>query len=176
MIDDLMKDEYDQYLEEHISGVKNAFDWLLENLPELFEGYDSDYIGSIVSKHDESKYSDEEYFAYCEYFYGDEKVDEVQEEFDAAWLHHQHNNPHHWQHWLLREDDGANKALEIPYEYIIEMISDWWSFSWKKNNLYEIFNWFENNTEKIILHNTSRKTVEDIMNKIKIKLDELNGK
>lgn len=176
MIDDLMRDEYDQYLEEHISGVKNAFNWLLENLPELFEGYDADYIGSIVVKHDESKYSDEEYFAYCEYFYGDEKNDEVLTDFDFAWLHHQHNNPHHWQYWLLREDDGDTKALEMPYECILEMISDWWSFSWKKNDLYEIFNWFDDNIEKIILHDNSRKTVEDIMSKIKSKLDENNGK
>src|SRR5688572_29402107 len=34
--------------------------------------------------------------------------------FDKAWLHHQHRNPHHWQHWLLREDDGDLKTLPMP--------------------------------------------------------------
>lgn len=177
MIDDEMRDSYDSYLDEHIGGVKKAFDWLYHNLPELFNNYDADYIGSIISQHDQSKYDDEEYFAYCEYFYGDNKNSkEVLSDFDFAWLHHQHNNPHHWQHWLLREDDGDNKALEMPYEYILEMICDWWSFSWKKNDLYEIFNWFDNNTEKILLHENTRKTVDDIMSKIKVKLEEVKGK
>ena len=175
MIDDSMRDDYDQYLEEHISGVKNVFNWLLENLPELFKDYDSDYIGTIIARHDESKYDDEEYFAYCEYFYGDDKDAQTLSDFDFAWLHHQHNNPHHWQHWLLREDDGDHKALEMPFEYIVEMISDWWSFSWKKNNLYEIFNWYDNNSEKIILNDNTQKVVADIMSKIKLKLDESNG-
>lgn len=176
MIDDGMRDSYDMYLEEHIDGVNKSFNWLYEKLPEIFDGYDADYIGSIVANHDKSKYDDEEYFAYCEYFYGNEKDSkEVLEDFDYAWLHHQHNNPHHWQYWLLREDDGHNKALEMPYEYIVEMICDWWSFSWKKGDLFEIFNWFDNNTEKILLHENSRKTVDDIMSKIKTKLEELDG-
>ena len=103
-----MKTKYNEYLTNHISAVKTAFDWLLEYLPAIFEGYDADYVGShFIKTHDRSKYSEEEYDAYCEYFYGDEKTDEVKEDFDKAWLHHQHNNPHHWQHWLLQKDEDV---------------------------------------------------------------------
>ena len=174
MINDEARDLYEQYLEQHIDNVSKGFGWLYENLPEIFDGYDADYIGSIVTKHDTSKYDDEEYFAYCEYFYG-EKTAEVELEFDYAWLHHQHNNPHHWQHWLLREDDGSIKALKMPYEYVVEMIVDWWAFSWKNNNLYEIFQWYADNTEKQQFHEETKIQVEDILNRIKNKLDELNG-
>lgn len=176
MIDDEMRDLYDDYLEQHIANVAVGFNWLYKNLPEIFEGYDADYIGSIVAQHDESKYEDEEYFAYAEYFYGnDKKSKEVLEEFDRAWLHHQHSNPHHWQHWLLREDDGSMKALEMPYEYVIEMIADWWAFSWKNNNLFEIFSWYENNTEKHLFHPNTKSQVEDILSKLKQKLEETDG-
>lgn len=173
---DEMKENYDNYLESHISNVKKGFNWLYKNLPELFDGYDSDYIGSIIANHDASKYDTIEYFPYCEYFYGDNKnSEETLINFDYAWLHHQHCNPHHWQHWLLREDEGNIKALEMPYEYVLEMIADWWAFSWKENNLFEIFNWYENNTEKHQFHPDTKAKVEEILNKLKQKLEETNG-
>lgn len=173
MIDDIMRDAYDEYLDKHINAVRTAFDWICVNLPELVKDYDADVLGELISAHDCSKWDDEEYFAYCEYFYG-EKTPEVELEFDYAWLHHQHNNPHHWQHWLLREDDGGMKALAMPYKYILEMICDWWAFSWNKNDLFEIFNWYDNNTEKHLFHNDTKKTVEDILSKLKDKLTDMN--
>lgn len=166
-----MMSKYDLYLNEHISGVVNAFDWMVDNLPELFSEYDSDYLGELVSMHDSSKYSEEEYLPYCAYFYG-EQTDFVKDEFNKAWLHHQHENPHHWQHWLLREDDGNFIAIEMPYQYIVEMICDWWSFSWSKGNLYEIFDWYEKNKEKQLLNEKTLIIVESILEKIKNKLDE----
>ena len=174
--DDEMRDQYDKYLDEHISNVKRGFDWLYTNLPELFQEYDADHLGNIITNHDDSKYDTEEYYPYCEYFYGHNRnSSETLEDFDYAWLHHQHNNPHHWQHWLLREDDGNMKALKMPYEYVIEMICDWWAFSWKKDNLYEIFDWYKDNTKKHLFHEETKKQVEDILEKLKTKLDELNG-
>ena len=152
---------------------------MLINIPQLFKDYDSDYITNIlisqINKHDESKYSPEEYDAYAEYFYGeDNDNEETLEEFNRAWLHHQHNNPHHWQHWLLREDDGNIIALEMPFEYACEMIADWWAFSWKKNNLYEIFDWYEKNSEKQVLNANTKELIEKILGMIKNKLDELH--
>ena len=173
MITNTMRSDYDDYLTKHISNVNLGFNWMLMNLPELFEGYDSDYLGSIISNHDKSKYTPEEYDAYCEYFYG-EQTAQVKEAFDLAWLHHQHNNPHHWQHWLLREDDGDSKALEMPYEYILEMVADHWSFSWKVDNLYEIFNWYGKNKSKMLLHKNTKKIYEDILDKLEKKLDEVH--
>ena len=59
----------------------------------------------------------------------------------------------------------------MPYNYIIEMICDWWAFSWKSGNLYEIFDWYDKHKEYMILHNSTRKSVEYILNRIKEKLD-----
>lgn len=172
MKSDSMRDQYDSYLSNHINNVKKGLDWMIENIPEIFK-IDPISLSMIISHHDESKYSDEEYFAYCEYFYG-EKTPEVEDEFDLAWLHHQHNNPHHWQHWLLREDDGDMKALEMPEIYIIEMVCDHWAFSWAKNDLYEIFNWYKENKPKMLLHPNTQQRYEEILDKLKTKLDEGN--
>lgn len=162
--DTLMK--YYDYLESHIAGVNKALDWLIKNIPSICSEYDEDELKDLILAHDKSKYSEEELHAYANYFYGN-KTAEVKENFDYAWLHHQHNNPHHWQYWLLQNDEDGLKILEMPQIYMIEMICDWWAFSWVKNDLSEIFTWYDKNKKKIKLHEKSRKFVEDTLDKIK---------
>lgn len=58
----------------------------------------------------------------------------------------------------------------MPYDYIIEMICDWWSFSWQSGNLYEIFKWYEEHSKYIKLAQTTKITVEYILDNMKKKL------
>ena len=60
----------------------------------------------------------------------------------------------------------------MPYNYIIEMICDWWSFSWRTGKLDEIFNWYDAHKDYMKLSDSTRKTVETILAMIKVKLDE----
>ena len=117
----------------------------------------------------------EEYDAYDKYFYGRNKSYAVVQDFNKAWLHHIHHNPHHWQHWVLINDDPGEGMviLDMPYMYVVEMICDWWAFSWKKENLHEIFSWYDEHKDYMKLSKNTRKTVEDILDKIKQKLEEL---
>lgn len=170
-----MSAEYDLYLEKHKTNVKKAFDWIRDNLPELLqEGYD--YEWQIGINHDWSKRSQEEYDAYDMYFYGNNRSFAVVQEFNKAWLHHIHNNPHHWQHWVLINDESGEGTIciEMPHKYVIEMICDWWSFSWNSGDLEEIFDWYDKHKKNIQMHDDTRKEVEFILKKIKGKLDELN--
>jgi len=167
--------KYNLYLNEHKANTMKAFGWLCEhviNADDMLTEFCIERVARNIKEHDESKYSEEEYSAYDWYFYS-EHQDDYLDKFNKAWLHHIHNNPHHWQHWVLINDDAelGNVALEMPYEYVVEMICDWWSFSWKTGNLYEIFNWYENNKKHIVLHDNTRKEVESILNGIKIVLD-----
>lgn len=76
--------------------------------------------------HDMSKLLPSEFFPYCEFFYG--KCSDhwrVRADFDFAWLLHQNRNKHHWQFWILPEDDGGTKLIEMPRKYALEMIADW---------------------------------------------------
>jgi hypothetical protein len=66
------------------------------------------YVTEVV---DLSKFDDAEYEAYDKYFHGPSKTAEVKAAFDVAWLHHIHMNPHHWQHWVLVNDDDGTKVL-----------------------------------------------------------------
>lgn len=168
-----MSKQYDAYLNKHRANVSKGYNWLHKNLPEIFKGVE-DGSEELILHHDESKENSDEYNAYDNYFYGKNRSYGVVMAFKQAWLEHIHRNPHHWQHWVLINDEPeeGEVILEMPYEYIIEMICDWWSFSWVKGNLTEIFSWYEEHSKYIKLAPKTRKTVESILKKIREKLDE----
>lgn len=172
-----MSTAYDEYLRDHVENVGKGLDWLEENLPDIFKGVNIlDLRTEIKAYHDRSKLGSSEYDAYDAYFYGKNKSYKVVQDFNYAWLHHIHLNPHHWQYWILINDEPGRgtTVLEMPYNYIIEMICDWWSFSWKKGELYEIFSWYDQHKAYIQLHANTRKTVEDILDKMRERLDGIN--
>lgn len=167
-----MSYEYDDYLAEHCHNVNEAFEWLQCNVPEVFgDDYPFGIGYDLGVNHDYSKWDDEEYQAYDNYFYGDKSY-KVVKEFDYAWLHHIHHNPHHWQYWVLLEDEGNQKALEIPEFFLIEMICDWMSFSIKKGDMKEVLRWYDSHKDKMILNEKSRKRVEEILDTIRKKIEE----
>lgn len=87
--------------------------------------------------HDWTKFRPSEFIPYARYFYGEyPKYDDVllekrssidlyrediENRFDKAWFYHIHRNKHHWQYWLLQEDDGPQKNIPIPIKYLKEM-------------------------------------------------------
>ena len=185
---------YDIYLEKHIQNTVKGLDYILnyidsDKLDSILPTIRRDTIYAQVSNHDSSKYSLEEYDAYDNYFYnGGHSNKSGQERFNYAWLHHIHNNPHHWQYWVLLEDDGSGKPkpMDIPDNYILEMICDWWSFSWAKHyekmakhsnesssskELYEIFNWYNDHKAKIFMTNTTKTKVEALLDLLRESLD-----
>ena len=176
-----MSKQYDQYLIQHKANVAKGFEWIKANLPQYIPtakvdahmnplGNDLDWQMEI--NHDYSKNRPEEYDAYDAYFYGGNQSFFVTKAFNKAWLIHIHNNPHHWQYWVLINDDPGEGTitLEMPHNYIIEMICDWWSFSWSQDKLEEIFNWYEEHKNYIMLHPKTRKEVENILKTMAEKL------
>lgn len=164
-----MSQQYDDYLKAHRENVRKGFDWIRNNLPNVVQ--ESPGIGSPNFmfppnyNHDSSKYYPDEYEAYDNYFYGNNRSTSVIDAFNNAWLLHIHRNPHHWQYWILTNDDPevGEILIEMPYNYIIEMICDWWAFSWKKGDLSEIFSWYDEHSAYIKLAPKTRETVENIL-------------
>lgn len=134
--------------------------------------------------HDWSKFLPSEWFPYAQFFYG-EKFPEwsaisagqkyagypyeltatyVRHEFDRAWLKHQHRSPHHWQHWILREDSGATNILEMPIRYATEMVCDWEgagrAITGKTGGTVA---WYLKNEAQIQLHPTTRRLIEQLL-------------
>lgn len=163
-----MSQEYTNYIYEHKNNVEKAFNWLVSH--DIITPEWSASIYENIVEHDLSKFSAFEYDAYDKYFYGT-KTKKVESDFNYAWLHHIHVNPHHWQYWVLKHDDEPEEALEMPVQYVYEMICDWWAFSFKKDDLKEIFSWYEKH-KGMVLHQNTRKLVEDTLNKIKKILEE----
>lgn len=166
-----MSVEYDQYLSEHRANVAQAYEWLREHLPDVVKGVDSH---SILFAHDQSKNEEAEYNAYDAYFYGGNRSFAVCQSFKLAWQHHIHNNPHHWQHWVILNDEPNDQVtmLDMPYSCIVEMICDWWSFSWKTENLYEIFDWYEEHKGHMLLSLHTRGMVNHILDRIHSELEK----
>ena len=173
-----MSISYDNYIYEHCENVLRGLQWMRDHIPEVGDADIWAKAMDAANLHDDSKWDVREYDAYDRYFYGS-RSSEVVRKFDYAWLHHIHNNPHHWQYWLLFQDDPKGKefvnpetgdriktpfkALEMPRYEVLHMIADWWSFSWKSERYGEIFEWYDQHRKKMILNPMTRHIVEDIL-------------
>ena len=174
-----MSKQYDLYLEQHRSNVAKGYNWMRENIPEIFNNIPENDFSllhefQIRYDHDKSKDLEDEYNAYDDYFYGGNRSFEVVQNFRYAWLKHIHRNEHHWQHWVLINDDPneGEIIMDMPYNCIIEMICDWWAFSWNKGKLDEIFVWYDEHKNYMKLSEKTRNVVESILGLIKDKLEE----
>lgn len=116
--------------------------------------------------HDWSKFLPDELVPYANYFYGGDKrkdrfysPEQGTYEFNVAWMKHQHRNPHHWQHWILQNDDGTVVPLEMPVKYVKEMICDWVGAG-KAQGFDDTVSWYLKNKDKMILSVATRLYVE----------------
>lgn len=187
-----MSREYDDYLDQHIYFVRTAWSYLknsvgLVRLRTVFPDLDEAMISVIderVIDHDRSKYSYAEYGPYDEHFYGLNRGLKQDPDYDRAWLSHIQDNEHHWQHWVLIRDEGELVPIDMPTYCVIEMICDWWSFSFSAymergehdiDDLYGILGWYEDHKSKMVLSDNTRKDVEGLLSAIMSYLDGKRG-
>ncbi len=124
--------------------------------------------------HDWSKFLPNEFIPYARHFYGDQESDikKGRDEtgyykagdtgdiaFDFAWLLHQKRNKHHWQWWILPEDDGGTKIFEIPDQYRNEMLADWRGAG-RAQGTPDTKAWYEKNADKLKLGYFTRLRIE----------------
>jgi len=75
--------------------------------------------------------------------------------FDFAWLLHQKRNRHHWQWWVLLEDDGGTKLFDVSDRYRREMLADWRGAGHALGTP-DTRAWYEKNKGKMKLHPHTR--------------------
>ena len=133
--------------------------------------------------HDLSKFLPDEFIPYAKHFYGGNNgisrsrdktgyykpTDTGDLAFDFAWLLHQKRNRHHWQWWVLPEDDGGVKVLNIPLRYRKEMLCDWRGAGKAQGHGDDIKSWYMGNKGKMQLHKRTRGWIE---NQIKVRKNE----
>lgn len=126
--------------------------------------------------HDMSKFLPSEFIPYANFFYKKQPRDKTgyykptdtgDAAFDFAWLLHQKRNRHHWQWWMLPEDNGGTKVVKMTDEYLTEMICDWIGagkaqghFSPKNDPMLETRNWWNANNSKMTFHPETRALLE----------------
>jgi len=166
--------EYISYISEHISNVKSVFTGLART--NELDDFEVEFIGKIIDKHDESKYQVDEFNGYRQFFFPVDGEEKDKSHFLVAWNLHQKRNPHHWQFWIMWKPEGGH-ALDMPFEYVIEMLCDWSAMSIKFNNI--VSEWYNENKGKMLLHKDTSACIEKylplfdkVLEKIKAGVDE----
>ena len=148
--------EYELYIKEHISNVKIAWKELRQRI-DIFDDGEYYMIDELINKHDKSKYSFEEFGGYKQFFFPSSNGVKNKKLFTESWNHHQKTNPHHWQYWLMYEDNKTI-ALSIPFKYIIEMLCDWLAMSIKFDN--KPSEWYKKNRSKMLIEEKTQKMID----------------
>lgn len=168
--------QYDEYLSLHIHNVQRAWYELLR--PYLVEqGMAEEELQEIdfrIDAHDASKLDSEEYQPYAEWFYGEHPDEgEAKDAFDLAWVHHQNNNEHHWQYWVLIQDTDEPKylALDMSKPAVYEMLCDWHSFS-AKDAESTAYSWYNKNKENMLLSDNTIAIIDSLIDVFKKPLNE----
>ena len=154
--------QYRHYLESHRAGVREYYEKVLRPVlhQEGISHQDMSEIEMLIETHDASKYGEEEFGAYRDYFYDPEHHSRSSEAFNLAWLHHQNHNPHHWQYWVLINDVDEPQVhpLDMPFKYIMELLCDWASAGRHYGNT--AYSWYQQQKDKLIITDRTRDILE----------------
>lgn len=124
--------------------------------------------------HDLSKFRPSEWLPYARHFHNPDgtnkqvrnntgyykPTDTGDKAFDFAWLLHQKCNRHHWQWWILPEDDGGVKVLPMPDKYRRELLADWQGASVTQGYGWDVGPWYQENKGRMQLHPETRQWLE----------------
>jgi hypothetical protein len=126
--------------------------------------------------HDIDKFYPDEWISYVRFTYSGNfhrdktgyynPVESPDEGFIKAWFLHQKRNQHHWQYWILPQEEGKIKVLPMPKKVILEMMCDWVGAS-KANNRggWEgVKIWYGANKNKMVFHPYSQLIIEELLN------------
>lgn len=156
--------DFDESLHRHICYVQQAGEKI---------GVPADQL----EIHDLSKFTIQEFPHYARSFHGD-KADP--DGFAGAWLHHIHNNPHHWQFWMFpdcfvpRGSKVENGVVYMPPNYALEMIADWMGASYAYTGSWDMTDWLWKNIPRIVLHSDTAEYVRQTLDMLGY-ADTVNG-
>ncbi len=174
----LKEQEYLNYIREHITNVKKAFELYMipllsmNNISTLISDEELknaiQAVGEAIDTHDASKFSDTEFDGYRLKWYPTTREldgdigfkNDVEERYADCWKHHYETNAHHPEHWL----DHDNKTCrDMTLDAIVEMLCDWESMSLKFGT--SCIDWYETDAEdeKKCFSGKTKEIVEDLL-------------
>lgn len=160
---DVLKESrlYKAYIDNHRANVKTAYDvnGIAIGKALGLSIADMKQLKKQIEDHDISKYWDEEFEGYRQYFYPVPGETKDKEKFDIAWKHHYTYNRHHYEAWLV---NGQPTVMDPVY--LAEMILDWEAMS--RHFGGNPLDWYEKNKETITLHPITKKDVEQVLHAV----------
>ena len=120
--------------------------------------------------HDISKFRPDEWMRHAEVFpkrqslkdeNGFPEPETINQLLGYTWLLHKNRNKHHWEWWLF-PTNGGSCAVEMKEKYVCEMVADWRGAGLAQGTP-DTIKWYETNKDKMILHDNTRKQVEQIL-------------
>ena len=194
--------EYRQYIDTHRANVKTAYDKIVRKYAEKYLMPQSvEVLDRNIERHDADKDIDFIFDAYRRnHFPVDEKEKQLADkDYEIAWTYHSKINPHHWQFFL--DDDNkkfttpkleTEEVKEIYKLAYLEMLADWLSFSFKKEqdenkdkdeklsvtgDSLEFETWYSKNKNEIMIHPDMKewfdRIIEDVITDIKENKDTI---
>ena len=137
--------EYANYIEDHVSNVYKAFQLIGDELRRDLS-FDELELVKRINTHDASKWSEEEFEGYRQWFFPEEGEARDKNKFLEAWNHHFKNNDHHHEFYVFTYAymNGKTKYLakEMPDAAIAEMMCDWAAMSMHFNT--SLKEWYKN--------------------------------
>lgn len=122
--------------------------------------------------HDMSKFSYTEFWTNVKYVIPGKSPIDVQKEeigFSIAWQHHKGHNPHHYEFWMDKFDDGCY-VTKMPFKYAVEMLCDNLAAGKAyqgKNFSYESeLKWWENQKKIRNMHPDNRDFLDVMFHKL----------
>jgi hypothetical protein len=156
VIDPFLTGDEKAILTKYLSSLYTHVSYVIE------AGHEIGVNKSQLSVHDLSKLDDEELMPYAMKFYGDDDS-----KFELAWLHHVHNNPHHWNYWIM---PMSNKVFPMTPFYALEMVADWLGASRAYTGTWDMTDWLKDNytlkkgySTPIVLHPDTREFVDRVL-------------
>jgi hypothetical protein len=134
--------------------------------------------------HDWDKFLPSMFVSYARFFYEPDGTSRVQRTktgyykptdtgdraFDLAWLGHVRRSPHHWQYWVLPDEDG-DAVFPMDEADLLEMICDW-KGAGRAQGTPDTRAWWEQNNQRMSISVAGRRR---IMKELGIERDHVSG-
>ena len=115
--------------------------------------------------HDISKLSPKEFFESYKYYGFNKSVVDKEKELKGhsdVWLRHKGINKHHWSYWIDVKM-GKVEIIEMPYQYMVEMVCDWIGAGKTYNDRWDLEvlrDWYYKNGDSIVMHKVNREYID----------------
>jgi len=131
--------DYCDYLEKHIKNIEKCWNIIkiaLKNENVIYDDHLFWFIYDKITEHDLSKFSQEEFIPYAEWFFGKygrkwdiwdggitgkNDHEKLYQNFQIAWEHHKNENQHHWENWTNAKENFPNEQSC----HMVCMVVDW---------------------------------------------------